>query len=142
MAMGTGTSGRPLSEINVTPMVDVMLVLMIIFMVTAPLIAQGVAVDLPQARAQALDVQEHHSVLTLTRDKKIYLGDTEIGYPELRDKLVGNIKLAGDKQLDLRADRTLDYGFVVDVMAIIKDAGVDSLGMVTDPATAPTRGRK
>lgn len=142
MAMGSGAGGRALSEINVTPMVDVMLVLLIIFMVTAPLIQQGVAVDLPQARAQALDVQEHRNVLTLTRERKIYLGDTLLPYGELRDKLVGNIKLRDDKQLDLHADRALDYGFVVDVMAIIKDAGVDSLGMVTDPTGTNARGHQ
>ena len=142
MAMGFGAGGRALSEINVTPMVDVMLVLLIIFMVTAPLIQQGVAVDLPQARAQALDVQEHRNVLTLTRERKIYLGDTLLPYGELRDKLVGNIKLRDDKQLDLHADRALDYGFVVDVMAIIKDAGVDSLGMVTDPTGTNARGHR
>lgn len=122
-----------MSEINVTPMVDVMLVLLIIFMVTAPLIQQGVSVELPQTRAQTLDVQENRLVLSLTRDKRIFIGETEIAYPELRDKLVGNIKLRQDKQIYLHADRNLPYGFVVDVMSIMKDAGVENLGMVTDP---------
>jgi biopolymer transport protein TolR len=122
-----------MAEINVTPMVDVMLVLLIIFMVTAPLISQGVAVALPQTKAQTLDVQENKLVLSLSRDKKIYLGQTEIPYADLREKLVGNIRLRDDRQVYLHADRDLTYGFVVDIMAILKDAGVENLGMVTDP---------
>ena len=133
MGMNSGGQGRSMSEINVTPMVDVMLVLLIIFMVTAPLIQQGVAVDLPQTKAQTLDVQENRLVLALTKERRIFLGTTELAYPELREKLVGNIKLRSDKQIYLHADRTLPYGFVVDVMAIMKDAGVENLGMVTDP---------
>jgi len=142
MAMGPSSRPGALSEINVTPMVDVMLVLLIIFMVTAPLITQGVAVQLPQTRAQALDVQNRRMVLTLTKDHRIFLNDTPIPLSELRDKLTGNIKLRDDKQVDLHADRALEYGFVVDVMAILKDAGVDNLGMVTDPAGGSPRVRK
>ena len=133
MAMTSGGAGRPMSDINVTPMVDVMLVLLIIFMVTAPLIQQGVQVDLPQTRAQTMDAQENRLVLTITKERQIYLGPAEILYSELRDKLVGNIKLHADKQVYLHADRNLPYGFVVDVMAVMKDAGVENLGMVTDP---------
>jgi biopolymer transport protein TolR len=135
MAMNTG-SGRALAEINVTPLVDVMLVLLIIFMVTAPLIQQGVQVDLPKTKAPALDVKEDRMVLTLTRDKRIFIGEAEVPYAQLRDKLTGNRKLQRDKEIYLHADRGLPYGFVVDVMAIIKDAGVENLGMVTDPLTA------
>lgn len=131
--MQLGGASRTMSEINVTPMVDVMLVLLIIFMVTAPLIQQGVAVELPTTRAQPLDVQENRLVLTLTDQKRVFLGETEIAYADLRDKLVGNIRLRADKQIYLHADRKLPYGFVVDVMALMKDAGVENLGMVTDP---------
>ena len=136
MAMTGSGPGRSMSEINVTPMVDVMLVLLIIFMVTAPFIQQGVAVDLPQTKAPSLDIKADQMVLTLTREKRIYVGQTEIPYAELRTKLVGNIKLQRDKELYLHADRGLPYGFVVDVMAILKDAGVTTLGMVTDPVIA------
>ena len=122
-----------MSDINVTPMVDVMLVLLIIFMVTAPLIQQGVAVDLPETAAPPLDVKEDRAILTLTKDKKIYLGEIEISRHKLRDKLVGNLKLRRDKEIFLHADRSLSYGFVVDVMAVMKEAGVRNLGMVTDP---------
>lgn len=131
--MQLGGTSRTMSEINVTPMVDVMLVLLIIFMVTAPLIQQGVAVQLPQTKAQTLDVHENRLVLTLTADKRIYIGPTELAYADLRDKLVGNVKLQTDHQIYLHADRRLPYGFVVDIMAIIKDAGVENVGMVTDP---------
>ncbi|RYF06370.1 MAG: ExbD/TolR family protein [Deltaproteobacteria bacterium] len=133
MAFSSGGGGRPLADINVTPMVDVMLVLLIIFMVTAPLMQQGVPVELPQTRAQTLDVQEDRLVLSLTADKQIFLGDSPLVYASLRDTLVGNLKLRDDKQLYLHADRALPYGFVVDIMAILKDAGVENLGMVTDP---------
>jgi biopolymer transport protein TolR len=133
MAMQLGGSGRALSDINVTPLVDVMLVLLIIFMVTAPFIQQGVQVELPQTKSPSLNVDEDRMVLTLTKDKKIFIGETEIPHKELRDKLVGNAKLAQDKQLFLHADRSLPYGFVVDIMSIIKEAGVENLGMVTDP---------
>ena len=131
--MSTGGGGRTLSEINVTPMVDVMLVLLIIFMVAAPLMQQGVSVELPRTRAQAMDAQENRLVLTLTVQKRVYLGEVEIPYAQLRERLVGNLRLRQDKQIYLHADRNLPYGFVVDVMATMKDAGVENLGMVTDP---------
>lgn len=141
MAMNVGGSGRALADINVTPMVDVMLVLLIIFMVTAPFIQQGVAVDLPQTKAPTLDVDEDRLVLTVTKERKLFIGETEIPYTQLREKLVGNAKLAKDKQLYLHADRNLTYGYVVDIMAIVKEAGVSNLGMVTDPVD-PAAARK
>ena len=134
-----GASRTTLSEINVTPLVDVMLVLLIIFMVTAPLIQQGVAVELPQTKAPALDAKEDRLVMSITKDKRIYVGETEIPYAELKNKLVGNQKLARDKELYLHADRALPYGFVVDLMAVVKEAGVEKMGMVTDPiVTTPS----
>jgi len=135
MAMSTGGPGRAMSEINVTPLVDVMLVLLIIFMVTAPFIQQGVKVDLPEVKAPALDIKDERVVLTLTKDQHIYVGKIEVPYKQLKEKLVGNIKLQKDKEIFLHADRALAYGFVVDIMSIIKEAGVDQMGMVTDPLT-------
>ncbi len=133
MAMSASGRGRAMSEINVTPMVDVMLVLLIIFMVTAPLIQQGVAVDLPQARAPALAAKEDRVIMTVSKDRRIYVGEVEVPYAALRDRLVGNLKLKRDKEIYLHADRSLPYGFVVDIMAVVKEAGVETLGMVTDP---------
>ena len=132
MAIG-GNTGKTMNEINVTPLVDVMLVLMIIFMVTAPLIQQGVKVDLPDAKAQAMPSDEKITVLTLTKDRKVFLGDEELKWDQLRTLLTTNKKLKTDKEVYLHADRNLPYGVVVDVMDMLKDAGVTNLGMVTDP---------
>jgi biopolymer transport protein TolR len=132
MALG-GNTGKTMNDINVTPLVDVMLVLMIIFMVTAPLIQQGVKVDLPDAKAQAMPSDEKITVLTLTKDRKVFLGDEELKWDQLRTLLTTNKKLKTDKEVYLHADRNLPYGVVVDVMDMLKDAGVTNLGMVTDP---------
>lgn len=132
MAIG-GNSGKTMNDINVTPLVDVMLVLMIIFMVTAPLIQQGVKVDLPDAKAQAMPSDEKITVLTLTKDRKVFLGEEELAWDKLRTLLTTNKKLRTDKEVYLHADRNLPYGVVVDVMDMLKDAGVSNLGMVTDP---------
>ncbi|MFO0722951.1 MAG: protein TolR [Myxococcota bacterium] len=130
-----GDSGA-MSEINVTPLVDVMLVLLIIFMVAAPLISQGVPVKLPKTEAQPLTGDETKLVLTVNKDKQIFIGtnaDNPIKIEELEEKLKANAKIQQDKELYLHADRRLEYGFVVDVMAIMRRSGVENLGMVTDP---------
>ncbi|MEZ4270713.1 MAG: biopolymer transporter ExbD [Myxococcota bacterium] len=142
MAMNVGGHGRVMSDINVTPMVDVMLVLLIIFMVTAPLMQQGVDVELPQTKSPTLDVDPDLAILAVTKERRIFLGKTEIPYEQLRDKLVSNIKLREDKEIYLHADRDLNYGFVVDIMAIMKEAGVVTLSMVTDPLEPNPKRRK
>lgn len=133
MAFGSSGGGRPMADINVTPLVDVMLVLMIIFMVTAPLIQRGVDVDLPAADAQPMAADEDISVLSITREQKVFLGEAEIPFEQLEAKIRLNQKLQNEKELYLHADRNLPYGVVVDVMATLKNAGIENLGMVTDP---------
>ncbi len=139
MAAPTGGSGRQtLSEINVTPLVDVMLVLLIIFMVTAPLIQQGVQVSLPEARAKTVDAEEQKLVLSIKADRSLWLGTTDdaarIPYDDLEDKLKANPRAMKDKEIFLMADKTLPYGYVVDVMAIVQRAGITGMGMITNPA--------
>jgi biopolymer transport protein TolR len=130
---GSGASRRPMTDINVTPLVDVMLVLLIIFMVTAPLIQSGVKVDLPRASAQQMEHSEEKLVLTITRDRRIFLGNTEISIRDLETKLARNARIQKDKELYLHADRSLPYGQVVEIMATARRAGVESLGMITEP---------
>jgi biopolymer transport protein TolR len=146
MAASAGGSGRQtLTEINVTPLVDVMLVLLIIFMVTAPLIQQGVEVNLPEARAKAVEAEEQKLVLSIKADKTLYLGTSEdaarIPYERLEEKLRANTRAMKDKELYLHADKALPYGFVVDVMATVQRAGVVNVGMITNPAPQRVRER-
>jgi biopolymer transport protein TolR len=143
----SGGSGRQtLTEINVTPLVDVMLVLLIIFMVTAPLIQQGVEVSLPEARAKAVDAEEQKLVLSIKSDKSLYLGTSEdaarIPFDALEDKLRANTRAMKDHELYLMADKALPYGYVVDVMATVQRAGITNVGMITNPAADKVREAK
>lgn len=133
MSFSSQSGGSSMSEINVTPLVDVMLVLLIIFMVTAPLLEQGVKVDLPQTKAAPIDSKEQKLVLTLTADGRAFIGKTEVKREDLPVVLRTNAKLQKDRELYLHADQKLPYGEVVQVMSLVKEAGVESLGMVTDP---------
>jgi biopolymer transport protein TolR len=139
MAFATGGGGgnrRGLSDINVTPLVDVMLVLLIIFMVTAPLIQQGVKVALPTAKAQQMeDKEKQNLVLIVDKDGQIFLDDVQVPLAELEDKLKANKKVQDNQEVDLKADKSLPYGVVVEVMAKVQGAGVTNLGMVTDPSS-------
>jgi biopolymer transport protein TolR len=124
---------RFMSDINVTPFVDVMLVLLIIFMVTAPMMMEGVAVNLPQTKAKSVKTSEDPLILTVTKERGIFLERTEIKPEDLENKLKSIMKYRDDKEILLKADKDVLYGFVVQVMAGIKRAGVDKLGMVTEP---------
>jgi biopolymer transport protein TolR len=125
--------GTTISQINVTPLVDVMLVLLVIFMVTAPIIQQGVQVNLPQAKAGAIPGTEELLVVTVSKNGKIYLNDNEISSAELGEKLRAIRRLQADKQVYLRADQDVRYGVVMKTIAEIKQAGIERLGMVTRP---------
>src|SRR5512134_893672 len=122
-----------MSEINVTPFVDVMLVLLIIFMVTAPLMQQGIEVDLPQTTTQVLRLDKEPLVLTVQRDGKTFLAKQEIAPGELTAKLRAVFDARGDKELFLRADREAPYGMVAKAMAAARNAGATKLGIVTEP---------
>ena len=124
---------QPLAEINVTPFVDVMLVLLIIFMVTAPMMQQGVDVDLPETNTQPIRVQDEPLILTVQKDGKVYLSRREIPLPELKDKLVAIFEGRDTKEIFLRADQAAPYGVVVKALAAAREAGASQLGMVTEP---------
>ncbi|HXV83131.1 MAG TPA: protein TolR [Candidatus Binatia bacterium] len=136
MAMDTSSQrdATTIAQINVTPLVDVMLVLLVIFMVTAPIIQQGVQVNLPQAKAGAIPGTEELLVVTVAKNGKVYLNDNPITLPELGAKLRAIRKLQADKQVYLRADQDVRYGLVMKTIAEVKQAGIERLGMVTRPA--------
>ena len=143
MGGGKGAPGRStMSEINVTPMVDVMLVLLIIFMVTAPLIQQGVKVKLPDAKATPVEAKDKKLVITVDAQKNVYIGEVPVALAELEEKLKTNAKAQQDKEVYLHADRDLPYGMVVEVMAAAQRAGIDNVGMVTDPSGAAPSSKK
>jgi biopolymer transport protein TolR len=135
MAFSSGGKG-PLSEINVTPLVDVMLVLLIIFMVSAPMMTTGVEIDLPKTRAPRMDLEEQKLILSIDKQQKVFLGEIEVPYEKLEDALTNNARLQQDKELYLQADETVPYGFVAKVMALIRRGGIDKVGLVTDPLAA------
>ncbi len=144
MAFSSGGMGRStLTDINVTPLVDVMLVLLIIFMVTAPLIQQGVEVNLPDARAKPVKAEEQKLVLSIKADKTLWLGTskdaTGIPFDVLEEKLRTNARVQKDHELYLMADRDLPYGYVVDVMATLQRAGVSNVGMITNPTATKAK---
>jgi biopolymer transport protein TolR len=132
MAIESG-SDRLLSEINVTPMVDVMLVLLIIFMVSAPMMTQGVDVKLPHAVAKTLPQEQDPLMVTVNKDSQIDISGVQVSLDTLKDKLSKIIETRSDRQVYFRADEDIPYGIAVRIMAEIKNAGVEKLGMVTDP---------
>ena len=129
------TSNRFLSEINVTPFVDVVLVLLVIFMVTAPMMQEGVDVNLPQAKGKSLPSKEKRMTITITSKKEVYLNDRKVELSKLEDRLKKIFQDRVNKELFLKADKVVPYGFVVKTMALIRSAGIDQLGMVTVPLT-------
>jgi biopolymer transport protein TolR len=128
-----GNEKKFMSDINVTPLVDVMLVLLIIFMVTAPMMMQGVEVNLPQTTAKSIKTREDPLILTINKKREIYLEDRQIGLKNLETKVKTIFKYRRNKELLLRADREVPYGFVIEVIAGVKRAGIDKLGMITEP---------
>ncbi len=138
MAFEPGQRGQFVSQINVTPLVDVMLVLLVIFMVTAPIIQQGVAVTLPKVKAEALPGKEDQFVVSITKPGEIYLNDAKLSPEELTDKLKAISQERPDREVFIRADDQVPYGDVIRTMAAIKAAGIENVGMVTEMPTEGT----
>jgi biopolymer transport protein TolR len=128
-----GFAHRPLSEINVTPFVDVMLVLLIIFMVTAPMMQQGIDVDLPETTTQNIRIRDEPLVLTVKKDGTYYLARKEIPEAQLQAKLKAILEGLDRKEIFLRADKAVRYEAVVKAMAAARQAGATKLGVVAEP---------
>ncbi len=124
---------RVFSDINVTPLVDVVLVLLIIFMVTAPMLQMGIDVNLPRVKSKSMDVTEEKLVLTINGAREIFINKNRTTLPDLGVKLEAIFSSRIDREVFLRADKSVPYGFVVEVMSEVRKAGVDKLGMITEP---------
>jgi len=131
--MHTGDNKKMMSDINVTPFVDVMLVLLIIFMVTAPMMTQGVEVNLPKTEAKRIKSQEDPLILTINKKKEIFIETHRIELDDLEKKALRIFANRREKEILLRADKDVPYGFVIKVVSRIKKAGIEKLGMVTEP---------
>ncbi len=137
-----GNSGHLMSDINVTPFVDVMLVLLVIFMVTAPMMMQGVDVALPETTSQPLIAEKEHLIITINNKNQIFINNYQVAFDFLQEKLKKILESQEDRGVYLRADKEIPYGFVVQVMSEIKEAGVEKLGMVTEPIHQKKKGNK
>jgi biopolymer transport protein TolR len=127
------SENKSMADINVTPLVDVMLVLLIIFMVTAPMLSMGIDVNLPRVKSKTVDLAEEKLILSINENKEIYLNKTRMSLQDLNAKLAAIFEQRVDREIFLRADKNVSYGFVVEVMSEIRKAGVDKLGMITEP---------
>jgi biopolymer transport protein TolR len=132
MKTGNGDS-RLMSEINIVPFVDVMLVLLIIFMMGAPMLSQGVEVNLPKTTSKIMKTREDPLMVTVNTKGKIFLEEQEVDLQGLESKVRSIFENRIEKEVLLRADQDVSYGFVIGVIARIKRAGIDKLGMVTEP---------
>ena len=134
-----GGNQSALSEINVTPLVDVMLVLLIIFMVAAPMLTTGVNVDLPKADAPRMDIDQDQPLITVRRDQRIFLFDEEVSLDVLRQRLVTDERIREVDEVFVQADEQVPYGAVAQVLALVRQAGIGKMGLVTDPLTREPR---
>ena len=130
-------SSRLMSEINVTPFVDVMLVLLIIFMVTAPMMIHGVKVETPETSHEKMDVEPEALVVSVDKERRVFINKYQLAPDELQERLPGIIDIGTAGGVYLKADKSLPYGFVMFIMAQIRDAGIEKIGMVTEPGRFP-----
>ncbi len=132
--MDVGESGQGyLSDINVTPLVDVMLVLLIIFMVTAPMMMHGVKVNLPNTESKSIKTKEDPLLLTITKQKLVFIEDYKVELKALKKKLKKIFANRAEKEILLQGDKDVPYGFVIKVMSQVKEAGITKVGMITEP---------
>ena len=132
--MDVGESGQGyLSDINVTPLVDVMLVLLIIFMVTAPMMMHGVKVNLPKTESKSIKTKEDPLLLTITKQKLVFIEDYKVELKALKKKLKKIFANRAEKEILLQGDKDVPYGFVIKVMSQVKEAGITKVGMITEP---------
>lgn len=141
MAFSSNDGGRSsaLSEINVTPLVDVMLVLLIIFMIAAPMLTTGVNVDLPKADAPRMDIDQEQPLITVQRDQRIFLFEEEVSLDVLRQRLLTDDRIREVDEVFVQADEQVPYGVVAQVLALVRQAGIGKMGLVTDPLTRKPR---
>lgn len=122
-----------LSEINVTPLVDVMLVLLVVFMITAPMMQQGIDIQLPKTATAGIETRSEPLVITIKSNRTILIGETHVEMSAINGKIKGIFKTRSDKQVYIKADRKVDYGVVAEVIADVKAAGIQNVGLVTLP---------
>jgi biopolymer transport protein TolR len=141
VAFSNGDNGQrsALSEINVTPLVDVMLVLLIIFMIAAPMLTTGVDVDLPKADAPRMDIDQKQPLISVQRDQRIFLFDEEVTLSALRERLLTDERIREVDEVFVQADERVPYGVVAQVLAMVRQAGIAKMGLVTDPITREPR---
>jgi biopolymer transport protein TolR len=131
--MMIGKKTKLMSEINVTPFVDVMLVLLVIFMVTAPMMTSGVKVEVPETTHEKMDVSPKSLIVSIDKSRQVFINDYQLNPEELAQKLPQIIESKRAEEVYLKADKSLPYGFVMNIMAQIRAAGVEKIGMVTEP---------
>ncbi len=128
---GRGRRGRLMSEINVTPFVDVMLVLLIIFMVTAPMMTHGVKVEVPETSHEKMPVDSEALIVNVDSDRRVYINEYQLLADDIPERLPDILDVKGASEVYLKADRSLPYGFVMHVMSRLREAGIARIGMVT-----------
>lgn len=133
MNSSSNKSRMVLSEINVTPLVDVMLVLLVVFMITAPMMQQGIDIQLPKTAASGIETKSEPLVITIKTNNTILINETKVAISSVREKIKGIFKTRKDKQVYIKADKKVDYGVVAEVIADVKAAGIENVGLVTLP---------